>query len=204
MITDKYSTIEPKGKPRFDVQNFKLFIFASNSDWPAPIEIGDRRFFIVVVSDAHIKDYDYFAAIKNELENGGYQALMYYFLNRDISDFNPRKKPFSEHDFAIKMQGANSVQKWWFALLNDSDPSTWEQIVAKKVLYNDYLAWITSNKSHVVDNGFFGKEMKKLVKHIEEYRPSKQERQYMLGTLKQCKKSFENLFDASPNIWDEF
>ena len=43
-------------------------------------------------SDAHANDHAYFAAIQDELEHGGYEAMLHELLNRDITE-QPAQSP---------------------------------------------------------------------------------------------------------------
>lgn len=204
MITERILVVEPKGKPVISVKNCKRFIFASNTDWPVPMDADDRRFFTLVVSDSKVGDYKYFAAINDELENGGYSALMYLLRNRDISDFNPRDKPFSKHDFLIKLQSAISVDQWWYSYLCHQDYATWEDCVNTKALYANYLEWCDDLKvKHRFSDSQFGVKFKRLVGHVKNEKPGNGIRYYNLGTLEECQASFEQVFMASHKIWTD-
>ena len=52
-----------------------------------------RRCCVLDVDDSHANDHAYFAAIQDELEHGGYEAMLHELLNRDISPDNLRKSP---------------------------------------------------------------------------------------------------------------
>ena len=53
-----------------------------------------RRFFAPTVSTARMQDHAYFEALQAELDNGGYEALLYHLLHEvDLAGFNVRKVP---------------------------------------------------------------------------------------------------------------
>ena len=53
-----------------------------------------RRFFVPVVSLERANDHEYFHNIKAQLEDGGYEALLFHLLHEiDIRDFNVRAVP---------------------------------------------------------------------------------------------------------------
>jgi hypothetical protein len=83
LITEPTIPIEPKFAGTITT-NAKHFFMASGSA---------RRIFIPTVSPCHKQDFKYFAAILEQLRNGGYEALLYHLLHLDISDFNVRDVP---------------------------------------------------------------------------------------------------------------
>ena len=117
MITERTCLIEGKGKDRIMVKNFKHLILSSNEEWPVHIDADDRRFFVLRVSNAHKEDHKYFELIQEELNDGGYEGLLFDLLNEDISEFNPRKLPHSNEAFAIKMQSADSAIRYLYEAL---------------------------------------------------------------------------------------
>jgi hypothetical protein len=49
---------------------------------------------VPTVSPVHKQDFDYFGAIFKQLDDGGYEALLYHLLNEvDLRDFAVRKVP---------------------------------------------------------------------------------------------------------------
>lgn len=117
MITEEYCLIEGKGKDRIVVRNFKHVILSSNEDWPVHLDPDDRRFFVLQVSEKHKEDHDYFKAIKDELNDGGLEALLFDLLNEDISTYDPRKLPASQNSFEIKMRSGDSTHRYLYAVL---------------------------------------------------------------------------------------
>jgi hypothetical protein len=93
LITEETLLIEPKGVNPFQVRNCIHLMMASNSDWVVPAGADARRFFVVDVADTHMQDHPYFAAINDQLDKGGREALLYELLNRDLSGFNVRQVP---------------------------------------------------------------------------------------------------------------
>jgi hypothetical protein len=45
------------------------------------------------VSDARLRDFPYFAAIQEQLENGGYEAMLWELLYHDLAGFNVHEVP---------------------------------------------------------------------------------------------------------------
>jgi hypothetical protein len=93
LITEETLLIEPKGIDPFPVRNCVHLIMSSNSDWVIPAGADARRYFVLNVGNAHIQDHSYFAAIAQEMDTGGREALLHYLLSRDLKGFNVRLVP---------------------------------------------------------------------------------------------------------------
>lgn len=52
------------------------------------IESLDRRFCYLTVDGKHAKDTKYFAELLHEIENGGSDGFVKYFMEYDLKDFN--------------------------------------------------------------------------------------------------------------------
>ena len=61
-----------------------MVIIASNSPFVVPAHIEERRFVCLEVGEDHMQEEEYFAAIDEEMRNGGYEALMYFLKTRKI------------------------------------------------------------------------------------------------------------------------
>lgn len=212
IITDSLGFIESKGKDQICVRNFKHIILSSNEDWPVHLDPDDRRFLVLQVSDKHKEDTEYFQAIQKELKNGGYAALLYDLLHEDLNDFNPRKLPSNADSFAIKMRSAESPHRYLYDLLVqgslfDSDYDL-SNPVPKEILYNDYLAWCSSNGETLQSKELFGRVLKKLIISVEDTRPSGQssrQRCYKFPTLRQAHDDFSKAFKEKPErIFDNY
>lgn len=117
MITDKKFLIEGKGKDRIPMQNFRHVILSSNEDWPVHLDSDDRRFYVIRVSEGCKENVPYFGAIQEQLDNGGYEALLYDLLHEDLTEFKPRIMPASADAFSIKIRSADSTHRYLYEVL---------------------------------------------------------------------------------------
>ena len=85
MITEPYTILERKGVDPIKVRNRSIYIVASNEDSVVPADLGDRRWMVLDVSARRKEDHSYFGAIMAELRSGGYEAMMFDLLQRDIT-----------------------------------------------------------------------------------------------------------------------
>jgi hypothetical protein len=81
LITEDTLTIEHKGCAVYSADNYLNSTILSNAEHFVPISNTARRFFIPTVSAARLQDSDYFAGLQAELDNGGYEALLYHLLH---------------------------------------------------------------------------------------------------------------------------
>lgn len=93
LITESRLRTEAKGLDSIDTRNCVHLIMATNSEWAVAAELDDRRFFVLNVSDDHKQDTAYFRAVREEMANGGYEALMHLLMTYDLTDFDVRVCP---------------------------------------------------------------------------------------------------------------
>ncbi len=118
-ITGDSVWIEPKGKDKIELPNYRKFIAASNERFALPLDRDDRRWLVLNCSGSKVGNEKHFNAIAEELEHGGYEALLYELLNRDITKFNPRRLPANDSAFDLKLQGSDSFIKYLYATLSE-------------------------------------------------------------------------------------
>jgi Family of unknown function (DUF5906) len=117
LITERVTVFEGKGVDAETGPNYVHLFMASNEDWVVPVEDGDRRFVVYECSPDHAKDIPYFKAIREQMECGGRQALLYLLLNRDISAFNVWDKPHTTELAEQIRHGLEGADGLWFHLL---------------------------------------------------------------------------------------
>jgi hypothetical protein len=93
LITDDVLEIEPKGVDRFEVPNCIHLIMSSNENWVIPAGADARRYFMLDVAPDRIRDHKYFAAIAEQMNNGGSERLLHMLQHHDLSGFNVRDVP---------------------------------------------------------------------------------------------------------------
>jgi hypothetical protein len=211
MITDEFCLIEGKGKDRIRVPNFKHVILSSNEDWPVHLDSDDRRFLVLKVNEAHKEDHEYFKSIKDELENGGYEALLHDLLHEDITSFEPRRFPSNSNAFHIKMRSADSTYRYIFEMLSEegfkisnlspNECPAWQTTISKNDLYSNYADWCKESGETPQTKEQFGKAINKLIVSVETFRPAagkSRSRHFKFPSLRQCRKDFAKAFKEDP------
>lgn len=150
LVTEETIMIEGKGVDAEMSPNFVHLLMASNSDWVVPAGADERRYFVLDVSDLKMQDKAYFRAIREELENGGREALLHYLMTRDISKFDVRQFPKTSALQEQKLLSMSTEEQWWYEKLMDGRNSfrhdNWVGEVLKSDIQADYLHWCEQQK----------------------------------------------------------
>lgn len=117
LVTEPTIFIEAKGRDGVEVPNMLHVIMASNEDWVVPAGDHERRFFVLEVSDAKMQNKEWFKAINDQLENGGYAAMLHDLLHRDLTGFHPRQLPECNDLTSQQAQSLSALDAWWVELL---------------------------------------------------------------------------------------
>ncbi len=88
--------VNTKNMPIREERNHANFLFNSNQQTPLVLNWRDRRYTVIRVET--VRSPAYFAAIDEELENGGAEAFLQYLLQFDVRDFTPFTKPIENKD----------------------------------------------------------------------------------------------------------
>jgi hypothetical protein len=117
LVSGKQHLIEMKGKEAFVVNNLIRFFVTGNPDWLVPAGFTERRFAVFDVDDRHIQDHAYFAAIDEQMNNGGREALLHHLKNFNLSTVNLRVIPKTTALLEQKIKTATPEQAWWLDTL---------------------------------------------------------------------------------------
>lgn len=146
LVTESTRMIELKHRDSFQFVNYTRLMLSSNKDWVVPMEQDDRRFLVIDVLNRMQKDNKYFDSLTSQMDNGGYEALLYDLQKRDISNVNIRDYPNTEAILDNKLNSMDTIDQWIYYRLKDQPFNDEESI---QVLYEDYKnscgkGWISS------------------------------------------------------------
>jgi len=146
LITEEHIVIEQKGIDSEASPNYIHLIMASNSEWVVPVAMDDRRFFVLDTADDHRKDTKYFGDIMDELEAGGYEALLHLLMTMDLTDINLREAPDTDALNEQKQLNLSPEESWWYDILHEGRVlprhEAWEYAVSKEELFNDFTNFV--------------------------------------------------------------
>jgi hypothetical protein len=139
LITEGKLTIEPKGCGVYQADSFLNLSITSNAAHFLPISGTARRFLIPTVSTIHMQDFAYFNAIQSQLDGGGYQALLYHFLNEvDLTGFNVRLVPQTEALLGQRNHSLAPLDAWWGELLETGTLMGADPLAPHRAVSNAY------------------------------------------------------------------
>jgi hypothetical protein len=222
LVTEDILPIEKKGYDVEAAPNFVHMIMASNDPHVIRATGDERRYFVLKVGEGKRQDTKFFSAMNDQLENGGYEALLYYLQSIDLSEFNVRNVPQTTALQEQKLLSMSYDEEWWFRKLQDGrilDTDTqWERFVATERLTLDYIRYMDNWKQTRRGNETaLGRFIARMVPHVKktlrrvtvdeetwEGRPkrvSKRVNFYDLGTLDDCRQAWEAAHGKIE--WDE-
>lgn len=189
MISEKEILVEPKGVDSFLTENRMNFMFSTNHDHAAFVEPGDRRYCVLDVPSTHKQDYDYFARIDEQLENGGASGLLALLMERNPTVASIRNYPKTDALLQQKIMSSNSVYQFVASLLeNEGIPvgsipvlmetdaheegnRCWPDEILKEDFYWLYQRYAEKMKiKHPYSNSVFFRQLGKLLKLEETQR----------------------------------
>jgi hypothetical protein len=145
LITEETLQIEKKGVDTIVAPNYTHIILASNSEWVVPADVDDRRFFVLDVSSSKKQNTKYFGAIHDQMESGGYEALLHFLLHHDLKEFKPYTIPQTRALQEQKILSFKSEEEWWFDKLNHGQlvdgNSDWGKEIRKRRMLEEYLRY---------------------------------------------------------------
>jgi hypothetical protein len=207
LITAPSINIERKGVDASPVQNFARFILASNSPQVIPAGPHERRFFVVDVQDHRKQDSQYFAAIAEDMENGGREALMHFLQSYDLSKVDLRAFPKTAALHEQKRLNLDLFRRVWLDWLMRGSilTATWEMPILTSAFCTIFreAAADMGQKSELSETAI-GQQLRKLLPWDPKSRSSLQGRPYVytLPPLEECRKYF-SLVTGIPVEWPD-
>jgi hypothetical protein len=215
MITGTSHWLEYKGKEAIWIDNYMRLFVTSNENWVVPATLGERRFGVLDVGEAHREDHPYFAAIDYEMRHGGSEALLYHLLHKvDCSAVNLRQIPQTVALLQQKVASMTPEQMWWLDVLTrgvlpgdyDGDGTS-----LRKAMYEHYIARAKDRGvARRVSDSMLGMLLKTFAPPTQEVRATigdRRERARVFPPLSECRKKFAELLQAKRMIeelnWEE-
>jgi len=224
LVTGEYLPIERKGVDVVQMRNFTRLLLTTNKDAVWPTSIDDRRLAIFRVASTHARDRKYFGAMLDQLEDGGYQRLLDFFLSRRIDGdrlFNPPRTA------ALEEQAAHSLspeEEWYLDLLTSGELPFSRKTevleggaarVPQAILYASYVGSVQSvGRRHVepMNDKAFGYFLRKLPgktsdERVRVYCPHRvrtvQSRWCEFPPLLRCREIYSRRGRGAVQSWDD-
>lgn len=219
LITEETRTSEQKFMPAITVPNYLHIMMATNSTWAVPATEDERRYLVLDVSDAHMQDHRYFAAIDGQMGTSGLAAMLHDLLARDVSQFEVRKFPRTAALAEQQVQtlhGRGTVAGWVYDCLSAGEIrddrerdicfawSKGELEIPKNTARRIFDNWAKQHGRRPIDPRVFGKEFRDaLGPSLRETRRrtgTARSENYVLSSLEDCRQAYR-LSMKAPGLW---
>jgi hypothetical protein len=114
LITGRDHVIEHKGKEPYTVSNRCRVCVIGNEDWLVPASHDERRFAVFDVGDGRKQDRQFFTAMREGMEAGGYSVLLRYLRDYDLSGVDVNAAPSTTGLRDQKHSSLEPFHQWWF------------------------------------------------------------------------------------------
>jgi hypothetical protein len=208
LVTGLQHLLEFKGVDKIRMKNYIRLFITGNPDWMVPAGFKERRWAIFDIGEDKVQDNDYFAAIDEEMNNGGREALLYELLNFDLKQVNLRIIPKTAALLDQQIASMTPEETWWFeTLMRGALPSIPRGLLGtsldtnvclKDDLFETYILHAkmqgASRRAIETRIGMFLKKQlgaKLTLPRPFVGSPPKQIRCYKLPPLKECREMFD-------------
>jgi hypothetical protein len=157
MVTEDTLTIEPKGLTPREEPNRLHIMMASNHEWVIPAGAHARRFVMQEVADSHRQEAAWFGPIYEQMQNGGYAAMLFELLHRDIGNWHPRQIVRTTALAKQQEQSLSPADAWWLELLQTGVLAGNDELAPEKAISNRY-------EHTIIERDGFGGERKRTIR----------------------------------------
>ncbi|MEM7470972.1 MAG: DUF5906 domain-containing protein [Pseudomonadota bacterium] len=120
LVTEPIISYEAKGKDITPGRNMVHMMLASNEDWIVPAGKDARRFFVSDVSDRRRNDQAFFGRLWQQMEDGGFAAMMHDLMAMDLDGWRPASTiPQTRALGDQKIQSLDPASKFWLSVLSE-------------------------------------------------------------------------------------
>lgn len=219
LVTEDSIPIEAKGVDVESYPNYVHLMMAANDPHVIRASGDERRYFVLNVGEERKQDAGYFGKIHKQMENGGYEALLYYLQSLDLSDFEVRNVPQTDALQEQKLLSMGIDEEWWFRKLQngrllDQHPA-WERDVVCDAVTIDFTTYAEKWKfSRRGNETALGRFLARVCPHLQKSqrrvtydeaddsgRPVRKSRRayfYDFGTLDECREAWDKLYGKTP------
>lgn len=223
LVTEDSIPIEQKGVDVETYPNYVHLMMAANDPHVIRASGDERRYYVLEVLENKKQNKEYFGNMMKQMENDGYEALLFHLQNIDLTDFQVRDVPQTDALQEQKLLSMNIEEEWWYRKLQngrllDTD-GKWNQEIQCDSMTNDFTnyaeKWKVNRRGNETHLGRFlarvcshsTKQQKRV--SVEEYDRNTQRTKinkkrvyfYNFGPLLRCRDEWERLHGKTH--WDK-
>ncbi|HEX9428940.1 MAG TPA: DUF5906 domain-containing protein, partial [Candidatus Bathyarchaeia archaeon] len=195
LVTSDTQRIEQKGRDSLQVNNYLRLLITTNEDWVVPAAFDERRFAVLDVGDGNKQDRSYFIAMLDQMDHGGYGALLHEMMNFDLKSTDIRALPETMALTQQKETSMDPVATYWFTCLQQGNTllmskTGWLSSVKTAELHEDCVSYLNmmGHRRMPTINAFF--------RRLRQLAPSEDFQRKLLGPDRQSATTLPRLNDA--------
>lgn len=212
LITGATHLIEHKGEKPYSVANLVRVAIIGNEDWLIPASHDERRFAAFNVGEGRKQDRQFFQAMREGMERGGYRLLLRYLLDFDLTGVDINEAPQTDEILNQKHESLGDVHKWWLDCLLEGQivgsdfGATWPQEIETERFRSAFRRYSKDRniRSRFPDSRAIGRLLKHCVPGMVKHRARREDGMpylYRLPALDEARKSWES-FIGHPVEWE--
>lgn len=200
LITGTFHNIERKGREPYKVENCIRTIVIGNEDWLIPASADERRFAVFDVGDGKKQNIEFFKSMREGMEAGGYQLLLRYLLDVDLSRIDVSRAPTTQALFDQKISSLDLFYQYWWNCLTDGRiigsefNGAWPEEINKESFRNSFMTYAKKRNSRgrLPEDTRIGKMLFACCPSADTSRRSKSPRAYKLPGLLEARLDWES------------
>src|SRR5690606_26765589 len=114
----------------YTVDNRTRVAIIGNEDWLVPASHDERRFAVFDVGDGRKQDRNFFHAMREGMERGGYRVLLSFLASYDLAGLDLNEAPSTAALLDPKHRTLEPLYQWWYDCLSEA-----------RVLGGDFAGW---------------------------------------------------------------
>lgn len=213
LITGKHHVIEHKGKEHYLVDNRTRVAIIGNEEWIVPASADERRFAVFDVGPGRKQDRDFFRAMREQMEAGGYPLLLRTLQRWRIGDIDVDAAPSTGALLDQKHASLEPLHKWWHLCLYEgrivaSDfAAGWTETIDCDRFRAAFHRWCRehNHRGRFIDERSIGRELRKACPSVEHVRAPGEggaRYAYRVPSLAGCRAEWDR-FIQHKSVWPD-
>ena len=215
LVTEDSIPIEAKGVDTEPYPNYVHLIMASNDPHVIRATGDERRYFVLDMGEKNKQDKKFFKALIEQMENGGFEALLYHLQSLDLTGFQVRDVPDTTALQEQKLLSMGVDEEWWFRKLQNGrlldQDAQWNRDAPCDAVTHDFTMyaekWKFSRRGNETALGRFlsrvcphiGKNQRRITVEEQDergmvHRVARRAYFYDFGSLDACRESWSKIY----------
>ena len=182
LITGAKHNIERKGQEPYTVDNLTRVAILGNEEWMVPATHDERRFAVFNLGEGRMQDRAFFQEMREGMEAGGYQHLLRYLQDFDLSSVDVNDAPVTQALVEQKVASLEFVPQWWMDCLTEGHMvggdfgGEWPEEIPTNRIYAAFIRWAKEKNIHrtrLPGLKSFGRQITSLAPHFTKKKVAK-------------------------------